>query len=156
MIVEEARRALLERIQVDPEHVEKLLGAVARAFPDAEVEDFGHLIDGIELPDPDDRHVLAAAVRGECDFVVTFNEKDFPDEVVAGRDVQVLSPDEAVFMLAGAFPDRIASVVETQVTRLSRPSMTMEEFLERFAVRAPTGTAALGAVRAARCFSMTR
>jgi predicted nucleic acid-binding protein len=144
-IVEETRRALLERIQVSPERVDRLIAAIARAFPGAEVEDYGHLTDEIELPDGDDRHVLAAAVHGECDLLVTFNEKDFPDEAVAERDVQVLTADEAVFMLAGVFPDRIAAVVEVQVGRLKKPSMTTLQFLDRLATRAPTGTAALGA-----------
>lgn len=144
-ILEETRRALVDRLRVTPDGVDRLLEAIARAFPGASVEGYGHLTDGIELPDPDDRHVLAAAIHDECDLVVTFNEKDFPDEAVLESDVQVLSGDEAVFMLAGLFPGRIASIVAVQVARLKRPSMTIEEFLDRLATRVPTGTAALGA-----------
>ena len=53
------------------------------AVPGAMVEDFEHRIPGLTLPDPDDRHVLAAAIEAEADVIVTFNTRDFPAPVVA-------------------------------------------------------------------------
>ena len=51
-----------------------------RHFPDALVVGFEPLIDGLTLPDADDRHVLAAAIRGQADVIITQNLKDFPRE----------------------------------------------------------------------------
>ena len=51
-----------------------------RHFPDALAVDFERLIDGISLPDPGDRHVLAAAIKGQADVIVTQNLEDFPQE----------------------------------------------------------------------------
>ena len=42
-------------------------------FPSALVTGFEPLIDAITLPDPDDRHVVAAAIRARADVIVTFN-----------------------------------------------------------------------------------
>ncbi len=144
-ILDETRRALVGRLGLDSDKVERLLAAVTRAFSGASIDGFEHLIDQLDLPDSDDRHVLAAAIHGECDLLVTYNEKDFPDELAAPGDVEVLTVDEAVFMLAGVFPASIGEVVRLQVERLKRPAMTVESFLDRLASRVPTGTIALGA-----------
>lgn len=144
-ILAEMTRALTERLGLDSDRVMRLVRAVDAAFPEAKVEGYEHLVDGLDLADPDDRHVLAAARKDECDFLVTYNDRDFPEEGANAGDVQVLTPDEAIFLLAGAFPDRIDSVIRAQIERLHRPAMTVEGFLERLAGRAPTGAAALGA-----------
>jgi len=57
-----------------------LVNAHAR---DALVLGFEDLIPSLSLPDPDDRHVLAAAIRGRVDVNVTYNTKDFPAETAA-------------------------------------------------------------------------
>lgn len=142
--LDEVGRALVGRLQHDEEKVGRLLAAMTKAFPEASVLGFEALIEQIEMPDPDDRHVLAAATQGECDFLVTFNEKDFPHDADVLGDIRVLTPDEAVLLLAGLFPDRIASVVAAQIGRLRRPATTAEGFLNRLAKRVPTGAVALG------------
>ncbi|APB34892.1 hypothetical protein GlitD10_2554 [Gloeomargarita lithophora Alchichica-D10] len=52
-----------------------------RSVPDCLITGYESLIPSIELPDKDDCHVLAAAIRGGVDVIVTFNLKDFPTEI---------------------------------------------------------------------------
>ena len=54
------------------------------AIPDWEVEKtkYHPLIEALELPDANDRHVLAAAIAGHADSIVTFNLKDFPPKIL--------------------------------------------------------------------------
>lgn len=51
-----------------------------KAFPDANVINYTKLLKNISLPDPDDRHVLAAAIKAKARIIVTFNVKDFPQK----------------------------------------------------------------------------
>lgn len=71
-----------------------------RHFPDALVVGFEPLIDGISLPDPRDRHVLAATIKGQADVIVTQNLKDFPQEQLDLCQIEVQHPGR--FLLNGA------------------------------------------------------
>ena len=55
-----------------------------QTVPDCLVTGFEELIDSLELPDPEDRHILAAAIRSQAGVIVTYNVKDFPEEVLDG------------------------------------------------------------------------
>ena len=70
--------------------------AMEDAIPDCLVSGYEHLIEGLKLPDPDDRHVLAAAITGHAAAIVTWNEKDFPREVLDPFGIEVQTPDEFV------------------------------------------------------------
>ena len=70
--------------------------AMEEAIPDCLVTGYEHLIDGLRLPDPDDRHVLAAAITGHADAIVTGNERDFPKDVLDPFGIEVQTPDEFV------------------------------------------------------------
>ncbi len=144
-ILEETRRALTGSLGLDPLKVDRLMAALARTFPEAMLEVHESFVDRIDLPDPDDRHVLAAAMIGECDWIVTENIDDFPDEVVEAFDIFVLTIDDALVLLAGQYRDSIGSVIDRQIAALRRPALTREEFLERLAKRAPIGTVSIGA-----------
>lgn len=144
-IIAEVRRALTGRLGLSPAKVDQLLTVLSEAFPDAEVLPPDRLVGEIVLPDADDRHVLAAAVHAECDFLVTNNVKDFPDSVVDRFDVACFSADELLTLFAGWFWDQVATVVDQQINALQRPAMTRDAFLERLAGRAPMTAAAVGA-----------
>jgi predicted nucleic acid-binding protein len=147
-IPDETRQALTTKLHLTTAASDKLLGALQAAFPTAVVHGFDHLVGKLALPDPDDRHVLAAAIHGECDLLVTNNVKDFPEEAVAairGADIAIVSVDDALREFVVIFGDRLASVVAAQVAALRNPPMTLDEFIARLCVRAPTGGPALGA-----------
>lgn len=66
------------------------------AIPDCIIENYQPLIGKLKLPDPDDRHVLAAAIVGHADAIVTFNLKDFPKQTVGKFNIEVIHPDDFV------------------------------------------------------------
>lgn len=69
---------VMRRKDVSEEEIKKRIGWANLAFPDAMVENYEALIDGLELPDLKDRHVLAAAIKINANIIVTNNLKDFP------------------------------------------------------------------------------
>ena len=64
------------------------------SVPDCLVTHYEKLVTAIELPDPNDRHVVAAAIAGHADAIVTFNTKDFPAAVLQPYGIEVQHPDE--------------------------------------------------------------
>ena len=64
------------------------------SVPDCLVTNYEKLANSIELPDPGDRHVVAAAIVGHADAIVTFNIKDFPQAVLQPYGIEVQHPDE--------------------------------------------------------------
>jgi predicted nucleic acid-binding protein len=80
-----------------PELIGKLDLLVERmnaSVPDCLVTHYEKLATTIELPDPDDRHVVAAAIVGHADAIVTFNTKDFPSSALQPYGIEVQHPDE--------------------------------------------------------------
>ena len=65
------------------------------ALPDGLVTGHETLIAGLTLPDADDRHVLAAAMRCNACVIVTFNEKDFPEAALAPYGIEAQHPDSS-------------------------------------------------------------
>ena len=76
---------LADRPDIPAEHLHRTRRLMTVAVPDAVVDDYDHLIDDLDLPDPDDRHVLAAAVTAGADLVVTANLADFPPGAIPGH-----------------------------------------------------------------------
>ncbi len=62
-------------------------------FSDAWVDGYERFIDTVELPDPDDRHVVAAAIRTNAQYIVTDNLKHFPEDTLEGLDLERGSAD---------------------------------------------------------------
>ena len=100
------------------------------ALPDAGIEGYEGLVEQIELPDPDDRHVLAAAIAGEADHLVTWNVADFPPRATVGRQLSVVTPDEFLLRLVEVDVDTVVAVVDEQASALRHPPMTTEELLD--------------------------
>lgn len=67
-----------KRPDLPPDALDRTRRLMKEAVPDCVVGGYEPLITGLILPDPDDRHVLAAAVRADAQVIVTFNLKDFP------------------------------------------------------------------------------
>ena len=88
--------------------------------------------------DPKDRHVLAAAIRGRADVIVTSNVRDFPPEACEPYDVDVQTPDEFLrYQWEIGDPDYLLGVLEEWASVLRSPPLTLEELLEKLSSAAP-------------------
>jgi predicted nucleic acid-binding protein len=100
------------------------------AIPDWEVDEsaWAPLVEGMTLPDPDDRHVLAAAIAGHADCIVTANLRDFPAEIVNPYGIEVIHPDR--FIINQWDLDSLASMAAFKRMRARRknPQATPEDF----------------------------
>lgn len=104
--------------------------AMDSAFPDANVEEYENLIPEIKLKDKDDRHVVAAAIKGRSNVIVTSNLKHFPKKQLGSHDIDVQSPDEFVSNLISLNKKECIKALENQVKSLKNPPKTKNEVLD--------------------------
>jgi len=83
----------------------------------------------IELPDPKDCHVLAAAIAGHADSIVTQNLKDFPAAIVGPLGISVLHPDEFLLQQLELEPLVVLPAFKVMRARLKNPTYTPEYFV---------------------------
>jgi len=97
---------------------------------DCLVTGYEPLIDGLQLPDADDRHIVAAAIRTRADVIVTFNLKDFPSASLAGFGIEAQHPDEFVSHLIDLAPGAVCAAAKRQREGLRSPPKSVEEYLD--------------------------
>ena len=110
--------------------LERTRDLMDEATRDSLIAGYESLIPALSLPDPNDRHVLAAAIVGHCDVIVTQNLKDFPDAVLAPFDIEAQHPDEFLSNHLNLAPGIFCSAVRKVRARLVHPPYTVEEYLE--------------------------
>lgn len=105
-------------------------------FDDAEVQGWQPLEGAYGLPDPDDEHVVAAAVVAGAGAIITHNKKDFP-QVTLPVGIQVLSPQEFAANTVALDPIRAQAAITAIVERSGRrgPHLTKAEILEVLVTR---------------------
>lgn len=99
------------------------------AFPDAAITGYKGLIDGLSLPDANDLHVLAAAIRGRCDILVTLNLDDFPAERLSEFDIEPQHPDAFVRDYLLLHPATALSCIRSLLSELKNPVITIDQYL---------------------------
>lgn len=97
---------------------------------DCLVENFEDLIPSLRLPDSKDNHVLAAAIRGRADVIVTFNLKDFPEKELQKYGIAAQHPDEFLIHLLDLAPGTVCAAAHTHRNRLRNPPKTVDQYLE--------------------------
>ena len=114
------------------------------AIADVMVTGYEPLIPSLDLPDPDDRHVLAAAIVCNAQLIVTANLRHFPDAGLERFNIEAQSPDEFVINLIELAPALVVNIMKDQALALTRPKTTFEELLERLrGAGLPRATAAI-------------
>jgi hypothetical protein len=124
------RNLLKNRPELEPEKLERTKQLMNENAPDCLVEGYESLIDGITLPDVDDRHVVAAAIMGQAEGIVTFNLKDFPDEVLSPMGLTAIHPDTFLSDMFELNPSAAIQAAQNQRRSLKSPPMTVDEYLD--------------------------
>ena len=129
-ILDECFRSILEnRPDLSMAQLQRTRDLMNLAVPDCLVVGYEKLIPTLSLPDPDDRHVLAAAIKAKAECIVTRNKKDFPRAALKRHGVVALDPDQFVSDLLRVHPTRVCQVLAEQLGALRKPPLTMEQLL---------------------------
>ncbi len=140
-------REWIEALLRNEPHRERAALERTRSLMDTAVRDclvtgYKPLIPGLELPDPDDRHVLAAAIVGHCDVIVTKNLKHFPADVVQPYGIDVQHPDDFLLNHLNLFPGPFCTAVRKVRARLKNPPYSVQEYLQTLARQGLVATVA--------------
>jgi len=124
---------LVNRPDLTRAQLEAARSAMDRAFPAASVSGFESLIPAVNLPDPADRHILAAAIHARADLIVTVNLKDFPTAALTSHGIVAAHPDPFVDCLFDLDePEAIAAIARMR-SRLRAPSLSSDDFIDSIA-----------------------
>lgn len=108
--------------------VRNLMNANVR---DCLVTDYEWLVDNLDLPDPNDCHVLAAAIKAKAEVIVTTNLKDFPKSELDKHNVEAQHQDTFIANLIDLHPLQVIDAVQKCHHRRKKPPCTFEEYLMR-------------------------
>ncbi len=129
-IQEEWIRNLLDnRPDLRREQLERTRDLMNAHVWDCRVTGYEELIPALALPDPKDRHVLAAAIRSGSNVIVTFNLKHFPEDILATYGIEAQHPDEFVKHLLDRAVAVVCAAAKRQRQNLKNPPKTVEEYL---------------------------
>ena len=135
-------RSLLKDRPGAQEQIQRTVVLMRDAVPDCLVTHYDDLVDSLDLPDPDDRHVLAAAIRGNADAIVSANVKDFPASVLSRFDIDLQTPDQFVLNQLLLQPTVALAALKKMRERWARPAMNAEAMVSLLEQRQLAQTAA--------------
>jgi predicted nucleic acid-binding protein len=125
------RNLILNRPDLDPARLDRTISAMNEYFPDAEVSQWDKLhLSEINLPDEDDHHVLAAAIKSESGYLVTSNLKDFPVEVLEKFNIKPIHPDDFCALLIQENKESALAAFLKLMGRLKNPPRSIDDVLE--------------------------
>jgi hypothetical protein len=123
------RAVLRNRPDLRPEQLERTRRLIDAHVRDCLVENFESLIDGLDLPDLNDRHILAAAIRGRADVIVTCNLTDFPVDRLEPYGIEAQHPDTFIMYLIDLEPGTVVGAARQHRVSLKHPPKEVEEYL---------------------------
>lgn len=132
------RNLLINRQDLTQAQLDRTSAAMDSAIPDALVSGYEPLCAGLTLPDPDDRHILAAAIKCSASVIVTFNLKDFPSDALEPFEIEAVHPDDFVADLFDLDQAAVLEAVQAQRASLKNPPHTARKLLDRLLVQGLT------------------
>ena len=121
------RNLLFNRKDLQMEQLAKTVMAMNNAFPNANTYNYELLIPDLNLPDKNDRHVLACAIKAKADIIITFNKKDFPEKIVKEFNVKILNPDIFISHIIDSDKGLACLAFNKMIQRLKNPPLQKAE-----------------------------
>jgi len=120
-----------QRPDLDNSRLDRTRELMGRAVRDWKITGYEVLIDSLKLPDPDDRHVLAAAIKAKAQVIVTANLRDFPTEALSPWEIDPKSPDEFVRDQISLDRSVIYAAVQQIADSWRNPPGSVDDVLDR-------------------------
>lgn len=117
------------------QHLARTRELMDQAVENCLVSGHEYLIENLELPDPNDRHVLAAAIRAGAQLIVTINLKDFPDKILDEFGIEAVHPDHFIEQQMDLHESTVINVAKQHRAALKNPPKTTDEYLETLAAQ---------------------
>jgi predicted nucleic acid-binding protein len=124
------RNILKNRTDLTMHKLARTREKMSEAIRDALVEGYQQLVPALDLPDADDRHVLAAAIQCGAQSIITHNLKDFPHDKLQTYGIEAVPPDEFILDLLDLAPGAVLRVLHEQQSSLMNPPRTLEQLLD--------------------------
>lgn len=124
------RNVLKNRPDLTSAQLDRTVELMNRAVPDCLVKDYEPLVKGLDLPDEDDRHVLAAAIKCGASVIVTYNLRDFPAEILKCFEIEALHPDVFLSDIWDLDQAAVLEAARRQRASLKNPTHTPCELLD--------------------------
>ena len=100
------------------------------AFPTASTKIILELLDNIEIPDENDKHVISSAIISKANYIVTRNTKDFPNNVLNKYAIQAIKPDKFIEILLKMDKEKVKSAFMNQLFSLKNPKISKDQFIQ--------------------------
>jgi hypothetical protein len=123
---------LSNRRDLKPEQLARTRRLMDENVDDALVSGYEHIVGQLTLPDADDRHVLAAAIHGGANVIVTVNLRDFPMDVLTTHGIKAQHPDAFIRARLHDQPDEVLAALHELRLDLKNPPISMPELLATF------------------------
>ncbi len=127
------RKLLINRPDLDPAKIERRRKQMDEAIEDCLITGYEELIPKLNLPDNDDRHVLAAAIHAQAQVILTYNQRHFSRRVLAPYGIIAQHPDKFLTTLMERFSTEVRDTLEEMRARKTRPSLSQAEILRKLA-----------------------
>lgn len=123
------RNVLLNRPDLPREQLERTRRLMDSHVRDCLAEGYEALIDTLMLPDPGDRHVLAAAIVSHANLIITFNRKDFPITALQPHGIETQHPDLFITQLMDLELADVCAAMKRHRQSLKYPPKSVDEYL---------------------------
>jgi len=121
---------VMKRKGLSNQEIKKRTNKANFAFPDAFVQNYESLINGLKLPDKNDRHVLAATIKINANIIVTNNLKDFPEEYLAKFGLSAKSADDFISDIIDLNTTKAIQAFKKMVLNRRNPDLDEYEILD--------------------------